>query len=795
MSVLKGNNLHDNRVVHNNDNNHGNNGNNASNGNVGSSTQSTGTKQSSPYQANHADKKVQENNATKKALKTGAKGAATALGSPAAGKAVDLVSKTKAGDKVLNKGAEILNRIPGMGKTMKKLDDKKVLDAADKAVDIASANPQNAAGGAAQAGKNVANGADAAQKGAEGAEGSSGLLDKFKPSKPNFLNNDSDKSDDSNGSGKSGSFELSGTILKNPAVKIGLIFFVGSFALILFIVSAAQAGGIFSGYDDAFGVSAATGGETGGVDYSSSDPKAQAFFDRVKDVKNSFQATGKSFNAVYVSAVFSVLNQHGAKLSYDDMTTGVIREIANAMFEGNSFSEDAFKENLVNDIFPKYIPGKDDSIYEAWADDVFDYYDSYYSLIGSTASNCASLGSCVYEIKGFYISRRGNVAQAMTISDLQVRLMECGGKYGSGNWNTPLSGEELVPFEQYVLGVAYQEIGPDAPDEAIKAQMIAARSFSLARPLAMGNANGKKLEQENGQWILQLSSCVADQVYCNPNLGCSAMNDGTQYGTVRSGVDQAVKFKDPLPADHKMRTLANETMGEVLVNEQGNIYYTDYAQSIQDKFKNLANRGLNYKQILLQVYGDSSDIQKMSCNTGSGSGCSSTGSTGPYSGWKQSDPAWGSITIGNTNKTIAGVGCLATSISMLIAKSQVETTVDGDFNPGSFVKRLNQTGGFSGALLNWSAVSNAAPNFKFVQKISVAGQSKTQKLQQIRNLVNQGYYVVVEVKGNTGEHWVAVDSVDGDKVTMMDPGSQATDMWNRYNWSNTSTVAYFRVTS
>ena len=138
---------------------------------------------------------------------------------------------------------------------------------------------------------------------------------------------------------------------------------------------------------------------------------------------------------------------------------------------------------------------------------------------------------------------------------------------------------------------------------------------------------------------------------------------------------------------------------------------------------------------------------------------------------------------------------LATSISMLIAKSQVETTVDGDFNPGSFVKRLNQTGGFSGALLNWSAVSNAAPNFKFVQKISVAGQSKTQKLQQIRNLVNQGYYVVVEVKGNTGEHWVAVDSVDGDKVTMMDPGSQATDMWNRYNWSNTSTVAYFRVTS
>ena len=32
-------------------------------------------------------------------------------------------------------------------------------------------------------------------------------------------------------------------------------------------------------------------------------------------------------------------------------------------------------------------------------------------------------------------------------------------------------------FEKYILGVAYQEIGPDAPAEAIKAQMVAARSY------------------------------------------------------------------------------------------------------------------------------------------------------------------------------------------------------------------------------------------------------------------------------------------------------------------------------
>ena len=228
-------------------------------------------------------------------------------------------------------------------------------------------------------------------------------------------------------------------------------------------------------------------------------------------------------------------------------------------------------------------------------------------------------------------------------------------------------------------------------------------------------------------------------------------------------------------------------------NEQGNIISTNYASVIQNKFIDLAEQGLNYKQILLQVYG-ASNIDKMTCNTGSGDGCNSTGSTGPYSGWKQADPAWGSITIGNTNKTIAGVGCLATSVSMLIAKSGVATTVDGDFNPGTFVQKLNATGGFSGANLIWAAVSNAAPNFVFQTKITLAGQSQSQKLETIRNLVNQGYYVVVEVKGNTGQHWVAVDGVDGNTILMMDPASQSTNMWNQYNWQNTSELAYFAVT-
>ena len=759
MPVMKNNNdLHGNRVVH------------------GDSQGQTGTEQ--PQSKKEQEKKSAQEGVQKAGKTAGAAVGAYfggAAGAKVGAKVGDAIGKSKIGQQL----GKNLAKNPLTRKALSKANDSGALDVANKATDIATRDPKGGMGGVGSAGNTAANAA---------GSGSDSVLDK-KPSKPNFLGN---SKEDSSENKNPGSFQ--GLLSGNIVVKAGVLSFAaGILFIVVILMIVAQGSGVITSYDDAFGVSSATGGMTGDVDYESSDPKAQAFFDRVADVKNSFQTQGKTFDPVYISAVYVVLNQHGAKLSYDDMSTAVITEIANAMFSGNSFSEETFKQNLINTIFPKYLSGEDSDTYEVMADEVFDYYDSYFSLIGATASNCASLGSCVYEIKGFYIEGRGNVAKSMSITDLKVRLMQCGGSYGSGTWGEPLEGEELVPFEQYILGVAYQEIGPGAPDEAIKAQMVAARSFALARPTSMGNSLGKKLEQENGQWILQMSSCVADQVYCNPNLGCSAMNDGEQYGTVRSGVDHGKKFKDPMPADHKMRTLANETMGEVLVNDQGYVISANYASKIQNKFSELAKQGLNYKQILLQVYGNAQDIDKMSCNTGSGSGCNSTGSTGPYAGWKQGDPAWSTITIGNTNSTIGGVGCLVTSVSMLIAKSGVAVNVDGDFNPGTFVKKLNQVGGFQGANFVWGAVEKVAPNFQYVGKSYVSGQSQQQKLSTLQGLLDQGYYVVAEVKGNTGQHWVAIDGINGSTVLMMDPASQSTSMWQEYNWANTSQYAYFKV--
>ena len=385
----------------------------------------------------------------------------------------------------------------------------------------------------------------------------------------------------------------------------------------------------------------------------------------------------------------------------------------------------------------------------------------------------------------------------MSVSDLYVRLMQCGtydGHNAGGQWGNTLEGESLIPFEKYILGVAYQAIGPDAPEEAIKAQMVAARSYILARPTQKGSeTKWRKLEKENGMWVLQVASCSADQVYCDPDKGCSSVNGDAKWDQVYSGTTHGKTIKGALSADSKLRQYAKNVQGETLINNQGYIVSTSYTSEDINKFTELANKGLDYKQILMQVYNSKypnagiTDISKTDCGK-----CETTGE---YANWKQYSSEWGSVPMGSSGKNIKQIGCLVTSIAIQVAKSGVQTNIS-NFNPGTFVQALNKQGAFSsgGALNSYSSVQSVAPRFKYESVISLSGKSKQDKLNTIKGIVNQkGVYAVAEVKGNTGQHWVAIDSINGDTITMMDPGSAATNMWKEYNWANTSRIVYYRV--
>lgn len=165
--------------------------------------------------------------------------------------------------------------------------------------------------------------------------------------------------------------------------------------------------------------------------------------------------------------------------------------------------------------------------------------------------------------------------------------------------------------------------------------------------------------------------------------------------------------------------------------------------------------------------------------------------------WKQGNKEWADIKIGTTHKTIGGIGCLTTSVAILIKKSGVSTKDIYPFNPGTFVIALNNNYGFDKhGNLSYKAISKAVPNFHYVGTVELRGMTKSQKLYQIQKYAENGYYLAIEVKGATknSQHWVALDSVNDNTILMQDPSvGNETNMWNKYDWSKTSQFIYFKA--
>ena len=169
--------------------------------------------------------------------------------------------------------------------------------------------------------------------------------------------------------------------------------------------------------------------------------------------------------------------------------------------------------------------------------------------------------------------------------------------------------------------------------------------------------------------------------------------------------------------------------------------------------------------------------------------------SGEYVNWRQGDPSWSNVRIGNTNSTVGRIGCLVTSIAILIEKSGVNTTIS-PFNPGTFVEALNKNSGFDGSgNLQYAAVSKAVPCFKYVGNVNLRGKSRSEKLATISQYFSQGYYLTAEVKGATqgSQHWVDITGVDSVNVMMVDPASSQTIMWNAYEVGKTTQFNYFKA--
>lgn len=638
----------------------------------------------------------------------------------------------------------------------------------------------------------------------------------FLPRKPKFLDNtdeddeneEQDASENQGGlsvsrgrgkksKGDSLSYLAAGFLKMSPITKLVLLVVITLIPLMIFFMAMSPL--------LVFNSTSAIGIADNNDSYKASKAEKK-FQERIKEVQDEYSEDGKSFEAKYIGAVYTILSNYGKGYTYKKMTKSKIREIADLMFDENgSFSEDTFKENLQNSYFPDKIPGKSEETYKRYVEDMFDilkYYDDNKNKNKSISTGTTG-DVCTYDIKGMNTEQYGTGIKNKNVNatDIKVRLMSAGGMC-DGTYGQPIEGEELVPLEKYILGVSYAENG-NAPEEAFKAQLVVARSFVLSVADASGNAGGKKLVEEDGQWILQITNCVTDQVYCDPDEGCSKNGPrDNQYLVVHSGMKASTQYKPAMPENDQRRQWASEVAGKVALDSSGRLYLTNFKQSDQSAWNTMANQGMDYTQIILKHYPGVASISDSDCtdsSTGDGS------SAGSYVGWKQSDSRWKDVVLGggtDSSRSIGNIGCLATSISMLIAKSgaidslPTGNTLKGNFNPGTFVETMNKTGGFdSGGNLYWENVSKAVPNFVYdsSSKQTLSGLSKDDKLKVIKNKISQpNTYCVVEVKGGQGQHWVAIDSVNGTNIKMLDPGSKATNLWKEYDYKRTSMIQCFK---
>lgn len=168
-------------------------------------------------------------------------------------------------------------------------------------------------------------------------------------------------------------------------------------------------------------------------------------------------------------------------------------------------------------------------------------------------------------------------------------------------------------------------------------------------------------------------------------------------------------------------------------------------------------------------------------------------SNGDYSSWKQYGESWSDISMGDG--TISRYGCLLTSMAIQIARAGTAVTnlPSGftTFNPGAFVTSLKNNGGVDdNANFTGTGWQKIASNVKITEQ-SVNNVNTTSELAKVLSAelatgAEEKYqkYLIIKISA-TGhsQHWIAIDSVTNDSVTLMDPGATGTTLDENYdNW-------------
>ncbi len=155
--------------------------------------------------------------------------------------------------------------------------------------------------------------------------------------------------------------------------------------LLILLITLVIVGDQTNQFNPILGVNSKTGGSTGGEEYTPETKEEEEFYNRVDAISKEYKDEGINVDSQIIAAVYVIVQNHNEEFTMDDMDDNAIRKVIDAMFDSDGenklYNEDTLKKNLINSVFPDFIPRKSHDEYEEIAAEVFEYIEAYKDFI------------------------------------------------------------------------------------------------------------------------------------------------------------------------------------------------------------------------------------------------------------------------------------------------------------------------------------------------------------------------------------------------------------------------------
>jgi hypothetical protein len=151
--------------------------------------------------------------------------------------------------------------------------------------------------------------------------------------------------------------------------------------------------------------------------------------------------------------------------------------------------------------------------------------------------------------------------------------------------------------------------------------------------------------------------------------------------------------------------------------------------------------------------------------------------------WKQGDPRWAGLHLGDSSYIMSRSGCAVTACAMVAAY------FGSDKNPGGICRALNSNGGLTAAGdLYWHKVPAAAGGtIKYVARYNYCSLSR------INQELDAGYPVIAKVKRKGNTHFVVLTGRSGSTYYINDPAGGVRTTLNQQYGKPSAVILGFRV--